>query len=492
MGEYFLPFVFFFVYSVENMQKLLLLVAFLAVAFSYSLRYDLLTEQEKSYIEASSRQDINGWIYLNLTGSPYAVGFAHGSYVAAEYSEAVNVFKFFTYHNYGVTYDFFTQQAVQMHKAMIYPDLLQELQGIADGITKQGYTATLDDIIGWNAYQEISGYWWPTARSSYANNTINWGHFSKSHCSAFLATGDATTDGKIVIGHESFTEFWNGQYFNLIADITPTSGYRVMWQGAPGWVGSGTDFWLNSAGLVVVETTIVGYQGYDPKGTPEWIRVRNATQYASSMDGWVNTMLNGNNGGYANMWLIGDLNTNEIGSLELGLIYQNYTKKSNGYFFGENAPNDARIRNLECTDVGFNDVRQQTGARRTRWPQLLTKNYGKIDPTVGQTMLGDTFDVYLGKENPSSRCICSHYDVDPQYYASDPNAVWNVPFYPAGSVDGKVTSASLARDMKMWGIFGRADGVAFDAESFCTEHPQWNWQAPYLKSRPSQPWTLLG
>jgi hypothetical protein len=27
--------------------------------------------------------------------------------------------------------------------------------------------------------------------------------------------------------------------------------------------------------------------------------------------------------------------------------------------------------------------------------------------------------------------------VDPIKYVSDPNAVWNVPFYPAGSVDGR-------------------------------------------------------
>ena len=41
----------------------------------------------------------------------------------------------------------------------------------------------------------------------------------------------------------------------------------------------------------------------------------------------------------------------------------------------------------------------------------------------------------------------------------------------------------------MWGIFGRADGVPFDAEEFLRLHPQWNWQEGYLESRPSQPWT---
>jgi hypothetical protein len=74
---------------------------------------------------------------------------------------------------------------------------------------------------------------------------------------------------------------------------------------------------------------------------------------------------------------------------------------------------------------------------------------------------------------------------------SDPNAVWNVPYYPAGSVDGKVTTADAAKTMSMWGRFGRADGLEFDAETFLRIHPQWNWQEGYLKSRPHQPWAYF-
>ena len=36
---------------------------------------------------------------------------------------------------------------------------------------------------------------------------------------AQLTLGSATSDGKPVIGHQTFTEFWNGQYMNLILDI---------------------------------------------------------------------------------------------------------------------------------------------------------------------------------------------------------------------------------------------------------------------------------
>jgi len=315
--------------------------------------------------------------------------------------------------------------------------------------------------------------------------------FAGAHCSAFIATGSATIDGSVHIGHETFTEFWNGQYMNLWINIQPSNGYNVAFQGTPGYVSSMTDFWIASSGLAVVETTIVGFVGFNVKGIPEWVRIREATQFASSITEWVAIMQKGNNGGYANSWLIGDLNSGEIARFEQGLTYTNFTSINDGYLWGCNVPFDPRIRNLECVDVGAYDIRQQTGARSVRWPQLLKQYDGVINVTVGQTMLGDTWDPYLKEFNPSSRGICAHYDVDPQYYVSDPNAVWNVPFTPAGSVDGKVTNAALGLNMSASIIFGRADGAAFDAASFLEANPQWNWQAPYLQSRAAQQWVTV-
>eukprot|EP01091_Cochliopodium_minus_P003728 TRINITY_DN136_c0_g1_i2.p1 TRINITY_DN136_c0_g1~~TRINITY_DN136_c0_g1_i2.p1 ORF type:complete len:483 (-),score=115.52 TRINITY_DN136_c0_g1_i2:30-1478(-) len=450
-----------------------------------------LTKQQKHWVDSGSRSDLNGWIWVQIKGDPYPRGFTYGYMIAKEFADAWRVYEAMTLSSYGMTLDFFNQLGANLHRSKIPAEYTQELQGVADGLAKAGIqNITLDDIIGFNDNMEITGYYWPTIQAQYGVAKPP-GKFAKAHCSGFVATGNATKDGRIVIGHESFTEFWNGQYFNVILDITPTNGYRMVMQTSPGWIASMTDFWLNSAGILVVETTIAGYFGYSTQGIPEWIRVRNATQYGNSIDQWVAIMENGNNGGYANSWLLGDTKTNEIAEYEQGLKYQSLVKKTSGYLFGDNVANDPRIRNLECVDTGYSDTRQQTGARRTRWPQLLNGYYGQINATVGQTMLGDTYDPYLKKINPSSRCICSHYDVDPQYYASDPNAVWNVPFYPAGSVDGKITTAAAAANMSMWGIFGRADGVAFDADSFLASNSQYDWQQGYLASRPSQPWTYF-
>jgi len=447
-----------------------------------------LTDAQRGWLGRAARNDINGWIQLKIAGAPFERGFQHGYLAAAEYADALRVYEAMTYQTMGFEYGFFVDKGVEFHKSKITPELTEEMEGIAAGLSAAGVPTTLDDIIGWNAYMEITGYWWPTVASQYVNDAPDGNR--KSHCSAFIATGSVTADGRIVIGHEAVTEFWNGQFMNVILDITPSDGHRLVMQTSPGWIASMTDFWVTGGGMVV-ETTMVGYEGYDTSKVPEYGRARNACQFATSIDEWVTLMDTQNNGGYANMWLIGDIKTGEIADYEQVLIYQDLRKKTNGWFFGDNAPDDPRIRNVESSDTGYNDVRQQTGARRVRWPQLLAQYEGSIDAEFGQRMLGDTFDPYLGYSNPSSRTICSHYDADPMNYVSDPNAVWNVPFYPAGSVDGKVTTAAAAEEMTMWGIFGRADGAPFDAEEFLRLHPQWNWQEGYLESRPSQPWTLF-
>ena len=89
-------------------------------------------------------------------------------------------------------------------------------------------------------------------------------------------------------------------------------------QTSPGWIHSGTDFFITDAGLVGSETTIGGFHGFSEWGIPEFVRMRRATQDAGNIDEWCEIMKKGNNGGYANAWLLGDVNTREIARLGAG------------------------------------------------------------------------------------------------------------------------------------------------------------------------------
>ena len=348
-----------------------LLIALSALLIAQTC-YAGLTSKQKHMLSLASKTTKNGWIQINIQGKPYERGFQYGYLVSKEFADAYRTFKYMTYQQTGVTLKTFTKVAVKLDKPKIPKEYLQEMQGIADGLTAAGVPMTLNQVIGWNAYTGISEYWWPAIGSQHFTKYVKPGllnesnlklhTMSKNHhfsfktltnhfkhrygCSAFLATGKATADGKIVIGHETFDDFYSGQYDNIILTIKPEHGHKLMFQTQPGLIQSGTDFWVTGAGLVIVETTLANQGSYDTKGTPEFIRVRLASQYANSIAQWVEMMQKGNNGSYSNTWLIGNIHTNKIAQFVQGLYYQRLRVKSSGYFFGDNMPSDPRIQSV--------------------------------------------------------------------------------------------------------------------------------------------------
>ena len=66
----------------------------------------------------------------------------------------------------------------------------------------------------------------------------------KDHCSAFIATGSATRDGKVVMAHNSWETFEQGQFFNLILDLEPSDGHRILMQRSSWQNISSTVIWM--------------------------------------------------------------------------------------------------------------------------------------------------------------------------------------------------------------------------------------------------------
>jgi hypothetical protein len=260
-------------------------------------------------------------------------------------------------------------------------------------------------------------------------------------------------------------------------------------QTCPCWIWSGTDFFITANGIIGTETTIGGFDVYENK-IPIGYRIRKAMQYGDSLDDYVNILLEGNSGDYANSWLFGDTNTNEIMRIELGLKYYNVERTKNGFFIGFNAAYDPKIRNLECVNSGFDDVRRHQGARRVRLGELMDEYKGKLNIETAKKIIADHYDVYLHKDdNPCSRTVCSHYDLDAREYMSQADRP--KPFAPHGAVDGCVTDSKLAKQLGFWGRFGNSCGIPFDKNKFCDDHRQWEQYRPYLFNRPTQPWTYF-
>jgi hypothetical protein len=312
----------------------------------------------------------------------------------------------------------------------------------------------------------------------------------KDHCTAFMAVGNYTKDGKILCAHNSFDNFMDGQFLNVMIDITPSdnNANRILMQAAPGWIWSGSDFYVTSNGFICTETTIGGFIKFTLKD-PICCRIRQAMQYAKTLDECTKYLTTNNSGDYANSWLIGDINSNTIMRIELGLMYVNVEKKTNGYFIGYNAAEDPRIRNLECVNTGYDDIRRHQGARRVRLTQFMEQYKGQLDMRLGEEILADHYDVYLNRINPSSRTCCGHYELDERAFMSQADRP--KPFQPRGALDGIVCDTTLAKKMSLQARWGSSCGTPFDKQAFFKQHIQWRPQEPYVKSRPQQPWVML-
>jgi hypothetical protein len=277
-----------------------------------------------------------------------------------------------------------------------------------------------------------------------------------------------------------------GERWNVIADIVPQSGNHLIMDCMPGLIHSGDDFVVTAAGILITETTITQFKGFDPKGIPEFVRARKAAQYSNSIDDFVRIMTTGNNGGYANDWLVGDTKTNEIARLELGLKDHQVWRTKDGIYVGSNFPSDPKLIKEETT-FDPRDSTNSPNSRHRRWEHLTDQYKGHIDAETGKTIEGDSYNE-LTKARDASRCvIAGRVDTDPK---GCPEWSWP-PFFPGGTVQAKITTATLAKDLKFWAHMGNPNGDDFLAAPFFAAHPQYKWEEPFLHDMKAYPWTLF-
>lgn len=416
-----------------------------------------------------------GWIPVRLQGTPSEIGFQHGYLLSAEIDDALKVTKLSLTHDSGHDWNFYRTAAEKVFWPHIETEYRQELQGIADGLKAKGVKADLYDVVVLNANIEMSYYTGVLDKKKESN--------APDRCSAFVATGSMTKDGKIVIGHNNWSGYLEGARWNIMFDIRPSQGHRILMDGFPGFIHSGDDFGINSAGIVITETTITQFHGFDTNGIPEFVRGRKAMQYSTSIDDFNRIMREGNNGGYANTWLVADLNKNEIGRLELGLKHVTLDRKKDGYFVGANFPIDPALT-AEETDFPAQNQSVSANARRTRWEELMAEYKGKVDVASGKSFLSDHYDAYAKQANsPSERTLCGHVDLSARGLKP-----WQEEHGPAGAVQAKITDATLARQMTMEAAMGHPCGVGFKAADHLKKNPEFAWMKPLLKDLPSHPW----
>ena len=424
------------------------------------------------------RQD--GWLLVHLQGTPYQVGYQRGyltgrlaalwvrSYLGPKGPDRTHMRRI------AATY--------------IWPkvpvEYRREIRGNVAGMRARGYRVDLWDVVAANAWSDMDVYW------SLRTHPAGAAPSTSGRCSAFIATGDATADHKIVMGHNTWSDYDEDYMYNVVFDVKPAKGHAFRYQGSGASIWSGEDWYVNDSGLMVSETSLDDYAAGRPGGVPVFVRIRHAIQYDTSVTQVVRTLRTRNNGGYPNEWLIGDAKTGEIASLQLGRRVSDLKRTFNGFYGSSNWPTGVKVRREARAPKP--SLKDNSYARHVRWGQLKTQEYGKIDASVGQAMLADHWDPYLERDAPSARTICGHGEAE---------TVVKDDIWPFGAYDGKVITSDMALGgMQFLARWGHPCGTGFDADAFMLKHPFWLRSADafavtgllrFSRETPN-PWTVVG
>jgi len=463
------------------MKRLPLL--FLLSLFAFSLRLTLPGTDLDPRLQGAYRHNgPNGWIYVHLEGKPADIGFQHGYLLAPEIEDAQKVVSLELCYDSKKDWQFFRDTARTILWPRVESEYRDELNGIVEGLKAKGASLDIWDVVATNAWLELPYYLDFLKQQKGAGESPT---PKAERCSAFVATGSYTRDGRVVMGHNAWTRYLDGERWNIIFDIRPAKGNQIIMDGFPGLIHSADDFGINSAGIMITETTITQFAGWDSGGIPEFARARKAMQYSDSIDDFARIMGTGNNGGYANNWLVADRKTSEIADLELGLKNVNLSRSRDGYFVGSNFPVSDKLAREE-TSFDSKDPSLSANARRARWEQLMKENKGKIDVASAKRFLADHFDTFSKKKEPNERTLCGHIDLSPRGSGS-----WQPPYGPAGAAQNKVSSSAMAERMSLAASAGHACGIHFKANEHLRAHPEFAWQKEHLRDMNSQAWTTF-
>jgi len=343
-----------------------------------------------------------GWIFVHIEGKPYQRGYQYGYLLAKEisaYAEKLSIVSDQDKPASGWQHLRTLTDALMLRK--YDPEYLEEMKGIADGAAKAGAMiskrpvefldiVTLNSVVDIGQMSEgLSRSAHPLSGRSFSVEEEEANMAERLHkCSSFLANGPATKDGRIVFTQLFMWSGYTGVHWDVICDVVPESGHRLVYETFPGGIHSGADFYINDAGIMIGETT-VAQTPFESAGSPQSSRIRKAAQYSSTINDVVKTLTTDNNGLYTNDWLIGDVKANEIAILLLGTKKHKLWRSSNGeypggtegFYWSVNNAKDPEVRKEYIPDAQNApfDLAYSPSNRDLAFYDYYKKEKGKID-----------------------------------------------------------------------------------------------------------------
>src|SRR5262249_17860445 len=158
------------------------------------------------------------------------IGFQYGYLLAKEIDDANQALRLFLKNEAKQDWQFFREAAKRMFWSKVDREYQEELEGMAEGLRARGFKYDAIDLTAHNGWIDIAWYYLPYLEAHKKEAVSK----APPYCSAFIATGSATSDGKIVMAHNSWVHYIIGERWNIILDIVPLKGNRMLMDAWPG------------------------------------------------------------------------------------------------------------------------------------------------------------------------------------------------------------------------------------------------------------------
>ena len=119
------------------------------------------TESQRERLAKAERHERKGWIYLRVEGAPRDRGFQHGYLLAKEIVECLRVRRAMWEYQSGMGWTWLVERSTALITPRVDAENLAELDGIAEGLAAAGTPVPRDELVAFNAFFELSWYWWP-------------------------------------------------------------------------------------------------------------------------------------------------------------------------------------------------------------------------------------------------------------------------------------------------------------------------------------------
>ncbi|MEA2053879.1 MAG: PQQ-binding-like beta-propeller repeat protein [Candidatus Thermoplasmatota archaeon] len=483
---------------------LLIIAVILMPTFAYALPNDppnfssdyipTVSENAASYGKGY-RYNVQGLIYVHIEGDAYERGYQHGYILYPEimdmmyrWSNIIHncpiVIKYIPINQTSPRYEkissiwwnYCRNKAMNIFWDYYPPEYKAEIKGIADAVSSRGgkmfgEAVSYEDVLTLNEMYELMSILVNPHKNIHPLRTLFYDLLGVApelenkenefifsiissppvhHCNGFIATGDATTNGQVVATDSVWCGGWWYTYYiaqrwNVILDIVPSQGNRIIMGTSPGYIWSDEDYYQNDKGIIFIETTCP--QGLWKKGLPLAVRARSALQYGESIDNVIKYMRTDNNGVMNAVWLIGDTKNGEIARLELGLYESAVWRTKNGFYWSANNPMDPSVRREQ---LRFGSIK------------------GAMFRVISMLFNTSGYEYYTLRYYPSDRDIKFEKFGNENYGKIDVDAVKNLMSNPPiseFSTDCKLTDSYLLSQNAMWAFWGNPHGELWNTSS---------------------------